>query len=44
MRRAEAVNDLQLQFVVCGSRDLFLTGGKAIAKAWGRIAGRAPRS
>ena len=44
MRRDEAVNDLHLQFVVCGSRDLFLTGGKAIAKAWGRIAGRAPRS
>ena len=44
MRRGEAVNDLHLQFVVCGSRDLFLTGGKAIAKAWGRIAGRAPRS
>ena len=44
IRRDEAVNDLHLQFVVCGSRDLFLTGGKAIAKAWGRIAGRAPRS
>jgi glycosyltransferase involved in cell wall biosynthesis len=44
MRRAEAVNDLHLQFVVCGSRDLFLTWGKAIAKAWGRIAVRAPRS
>ena len=44
MRRDEAVNDLHLQFVVCGSRDLFSTGGKAIAKAWGRIAGRAPRS
>jgi glycosyltransferase involved in cell wall biosynthesis len=44
MRRDEAVNDLHLQFVVCGSRDLFLTGGKAIAKAWGRVAGRAPRS
>jgi glycosyltransferase involved in cell wall biosynthesis len=43
MRRDEAVNDLHLQFVVCGSRDLFLSGGKAIAKAWRRIAGRAPR-
>jgi glycosyltransferase involved in cell wall biosynthesis/peptidoglycan/xylan/chitin deacetylase (PgdA/CDA1 family) len=41
MRRDEAVNDLHLQFVVCGSRDLFLTGGKAIAKTWGRIARRA---
>jgi peptidoglycan/xylan/chitin deacetylase (PgdA/CDA1 family) len=44
MRRDEAVNDLHLQFVVCGSRDLFSTGGNAIAKAWARIAGRAPRS
>jgi glycosyltransferase involved in cell wall biosynthesis len=44
MRRDEAVNDLHLQFVVSGSRDLFSSGRKAIAKAWGRIAGRAPRS
>ncbi len=44
MRRDEAVNDLHLQFVVCGLRDLYLTAGKAIAKACGRIAGRAPRS
>jgi glycosyltransferase involved in cell wall biosynthesis/peptidoglycan/xylan/chitin deacetylase (PgdA/CDA1 family) len=44
MRRDEAVSRLHLQFVVCGSRDLFSTGGKAIAKAWDRIAGRAPRS
>jgi glycosyltransferase involved in cell wall biosynthesis/peptidoglycan/xylan/chitin deacetylase (PgdA/CDA1 family) len=44
MRRDEVVNNLHLQFVVCGSRDLFLAGGKAIAKVWGRIAGRAPRS
>ena len=44
MRRDEATNDLHLQFVVCGSRDLFSTGAKAIAKVWGRIAGLAPRS
>jgi glycosyltransferase involved in cell wall biosynthesis/peptidoglycan/xylan/chitin deacetylase (PgdA/CDA1 family) len=44
MRRDVAINELHLQFVVCGSRDLFFTGGKAIAKAWGRIAGRAPCS
>ena len=44
MGRDEAVNDRHLQFVVSGSRDLFSPGGKAIAKAWRRIAGRAPRS
>ena len=44
LRRDEAVSDLHLQFVVCGSRDLFLTGGEAIAKARGRIARRGPRS
>jgi peptidoglycan/xylan/chitin deacetylase (PgdA/CDA1 family) len=44
MRRDEAVNGLHLRFVVCGSRDLVSTGGKAIAKAWGRLAWRAPRS
>ena len=44
MRRDEAVNDLHLKFVVCGSRDLFSTGGKPIANAWARITRRAPRS
>jgi len=44
MRRDEAVNDLHLQFVVCGSRDLFSTGRKAIVKAWDWIAGGPPRS
>jgi glycosyltransferase involved in cell wall biosynthesis/peptidoglycan/xylan/chitin deacetylase (PgdA/CDA1 family) len=44
MTRDEAVSDLHLQFVVSGSRDLFSTGRKAIAKARGRIAPPVPRS
>ena len=42
MRRDEAVNDVHLQVVVCGSRDLAGVSG-AIARAWRRTAGRESR-